>query len=74
MSESPTIMRANGQDVFRRKYRELDAKEQDAVGAIKDAAIVLHDTIQRSGSPSRAQSLALTKLEEAVMWAVKAIT
>lgn len=74
MVEVPNTMRANGNDVFRRTYRELSAEDLDRINGIKDAAIVLHDAIQRSGSPSRAQSLALTKLEEAVMWAVKAIT
>lgn len=67
------IGKANGNDIFRKAYRQLTEQEQKQLDDVKDAAAVLHDAINRN-SPSRPQSLAITKLEEAVMWAVKAIT
>lgn len=60
-------------DVFRPKYRQLTADEQNLMLTIKQDAKLMHDTLDRC-TPSRETSLAKTKLEEAVMRAVKGIT
>lgn len=60
-------------DVFRKAYRQLDADEAKLLDRLKDQATALHQTISEA-KKSREQSLAITKLEESVMWAVKAIT
>lgn len=62
-------------DPFRKAYRPLSELEQQHVQEIKDTASALWailDDPQRP--PSRERSLAKSKLEEAVMWAVKAVT
>lgn len=69
----PAIAAHEAADYFRRKYRPLNVSEAKLVSQIKDNASFLHLVISQS-SPSRERSLALTKLEEAVMWAVKGIT
>lgn len=58
---------------FRKEYRELDAGESHQVAAIKEAAELLDDVFEQM-TESREKSLAMTKLEESVMWAVKGIT
>lgn len=68
-------------DTFRRAYRPLTQDEQAFVGAIKDQATsllaILNGTAHlKHGDPDDARAIALakTKLEECVMWAVKAVT
>lgn len=64
-------------NTFRHQYRVLTDAEKAAMVAIKDKAAELDDVIRKSPpypEPCREMSLALTKLEEAVMWAVKGIT
>lgn len=58
---------------FRPAYRQLSDDEKRTVDAIKSSAELLERHIKSAG-PSRHQSLAMTKLEEAVMWAVKGVT
>ena len=58
---------------FRKTYRPLTAFEAGVIDSIKSTAEVLEGYIAQL-TPSREQSLACTKLEEAVMWAVKGIT
>ena len=60
-------------DVFRKEYRKLLPDEVAKLEALKDRAQLLHNAISEL-PPNRETSLAKTKLEEAVMWAVKAIT
>jgi uncharacterized protein YeaO (DUF488 family) len=60
-------------DIFRKAYRELNAQEKQQLERLKDQAAALHNTIT-IGERTREISLAVTKLEEAVMWAVKSIT
>lgn len=60
-------------DVFRKKYRPLDETEQRQLDRIKDDAQNMHDFLDTLGG-GREVALAKTKLEEMVMWAVKAIT
>jgi hypothetical protein len=59
--------------VFCKEYRQLSPNETVAVGEIKDVAHDLYERLQKVPL-GREKSLALTKLEECVMWAVKGIT
>lgn len=60
-------------DNMRSTYRELSAAEVENIKAFKDLGnqFYVHAKAQ---NPSREMSLAMTKIEEAVMWAVKGIT
>jgi hypothetical protein len=60
-------------NVMRHAYRVLTDEEKALMQAIKDKGLELHDLIESIGS-SRELSLAKTKTEEAVMWAVKHLT
>lgn len=60
-------------NVMRHEYRVLSDIEKLAMQTIKDQGLALHDTFDKLGA-SRELSLAKTKVEEAVMWAVKHIT
>ncbi len=60
-------------DRFRRQYRELNPAQIESVDDVKVAAENLEDIIENLAN-TREKSLALTALEECVMWATKAIT
>jgi len=60
-------------NVMRHQYRVLTDAEKAQMQAIKDKGLELHDLIEGIGA-SRELSLAKTKTEEAVMWAVKHLT
>lgn len=60
-------------NVMRHGYRVLSDQEKAQMQAIKDKGLELHQLIESIGA-SRELSLAKTKTEEAVMWAVKHIT
>lgn len=60
-------------NVMRHQYRVLTDAEKQTMQAIKDKGLELHDLIEGIGA-SRELSLAKTKTEEAVMWAVKHLT
>lgn len=60
-------------NTMRHAYRVLSDEEKAQMQAIKDKGLELHDLIDSIGG-SRELSLAKTKTEEAVMWAVKHIT
>ena len=57
----------------RHQYRVLSDDEKSQVSAVKDAT---HDfgKLLDSLPPSRKRSIAITKLEEASMWAVRGLT
>lgn len=61
---------------FRPAYRELSLEEKGRADEIKSTAtklsLLIHDV--KGGTPSREKSLAITKLEESVMWGIKALT
>jgi len=59
-------------NTMRHQYRVLDELEKAQMQAIKDKGLELHELIESIGQ-SRELSLAKTKTEEAVMWAVKHI-
>lgn len=60
-------------NVMRHEYRVLSDEEKAHMQAIKDQGLAFHDLLTEIGD-SRELSLAKTKVEEAVMWAVKHIT
>jgi len=57
---------------FRPEYRKLTDTEKQTVARIKDKAAEL--AVEFFPTDGREKSLAMTKLEEAVMWAVKGVT
>jgi hypothetical protein len=74
---SETVNSASDQrtvnNVMRHEYRVLSESEKKSMQAIKDKGADLHAYLE-TFSPSREMSIAKTKLEEAIMWAVKHVT
>ena len=60
-------------NVMRHEYRVLSDEEKIAMQDLKDMGLDLIEYIDSLGQ-SRENSLAKTKIEEAIMWAVKGIT
>lgn len=60
-------------NTMRHKYRVLSDDEKAQMAAVKDAGEAFHAMLSRIGT-SRELSIAQTRIEEAVMWAVKHIT
>ncbi len=60
-------------NTMRHQYRVLNDAEKANMLQIKDLGLALHDFVDNLGK-SRELSLAKTKVEEAIMWAVKHIT
>ena len=60
-------------NTMRQTYKVLNDAEKANMASIKNTGQEFHDFIESLGS-SRELSLAKTKVEEAVMWAVKHIT
>lgn len=60
-------------NVMRHEYRVLSPEEKAQMQGIKDLGLQFHNLVEHVGT-SRELSLAKTKIEEAVMWAVKHIT
>jgi hypothetical protein len=60
-------------NTMRHQYRVLSDAEKANMARIKDMGLDFHEFIAGLGN-SRELSLARTKIEEAVMWAVKHIT
>ena len=60
-------------NTMRHAYRVLSDAEKANMQAIKDEGLKFHALVEGMGN-SREISLAKTKIEEAVMWAVKHIT
>jgi hypothetical protein len=60
-------------NVMRHEYRVLTEIEKSKMLAVKDVGRAFYDLCADLGD-SRELSLAKTKIEEAVMWAVKHIT
>lgn len=64
---------ANNSNVMRHSYRVLSEPEKRAMINIKDAGVGFVSMCDTIGQ-SRELSIAKTKMEEAVMWAVKHVT
>jgi hypothetical protein len=63
---------APARNVMRHQYRMLSDDERMVIKTLKDKGADLWETIRNSApAGSRELSIALTKLEEAIMWAVK---
>jgi len=60
-------------NTMRHAYRVLSDAEKANMAAIKDKGLEFHEMVSGMGN-SRELSVAKTKIEEAVMWAVKHIT
>lgn len=60
-------------NVMRHAYRVLTDEEKAAMQKLKDDGLALHTYFESLGQ-SRELSIAKTKLEESVMWAVKHLT
>ena len=60
-------------NVMRHKYRVLSDEEKAHMQKVKDMGMEFYAYVHTIGS-TRELSLAKTKIEEAVMWAVKHIT
>jgi hypothetical protein len=60
-------------NVMRHAYRVLSDIEKAAIQKLKDDGLAFHEYVESLGQ-SRELSIAKTKIEEAVMWAVKHIT
>lgn len=60
-------------NVMRHEYRVLTEVEKTQMQSVKDAGLIFWNMLDKIGE-SRELSLAKTRLEEAVMWAVKHIT
>lgn len=60
-------------NVMRHEYKSLSEAEKDQMLKVKDLGLEFFDYLTSVGE-SRELSLAKTKIEEAVMWAVKHIT
>jgi hypothetical protein len=58
----------------RHQYRVLSSIEKEVMVKIKDDALALIELIETMTPKGREASLAKTKVEEAVMWAVKGLT
>lgn len=63
----------NDNNVMRHNYRVLSEDEKAFMMYVKDLGLQFHEVLEGRGQ-SRELSLAKTKIEEAVMWAVKHIT
>jgi hypothetical protein len=66
-------------DTFRKAYRDLTPAERESVEAIKAAAEAFESALNNGMLPplpgrGRHFSLAMTNLEQAVMWAVKGLS
>jgi hypothetical protein len=60
-------------NTMRHKYRVLTEEEKEAMLKIKDMGLAFIDLIEHTVK-GRMGALAITKMEEAVMWAVKGLT
>lgn len=60
-------------NVMRHEYKVLNEDEKAAMQKVKDDGLAFHEFLDSLGG-SRELALAKTKIEEAVMWAVKHIT
>lgn len=60
-------------NTMRHQYRVLTDEEKAQMNAVKEAGLGFHALVSGLGE-SRELSIAKTKIEEAVVWAVKHIT
>lgn len=56
------------------KYTEVNEEQQKRIDEVRNMFSNVYDLIEKNCKSSRETSLAMTKLEEAQMWAIKGIT
>jgi hypothetical protein len=61
-------------NAMRHQYRVLSDEEKEAMLWLKDQGLTMMEFISEHVPNGREASLAKTKLEECVMWAVKGLT
>ena len=61
-------------NAVRHQYRVLNDAEKESMIRLKDKGLELLDLITLTVPQGREASLAKTKVEEAVMWAIKGLT
>ena len=61
-------------NTMRHQYRVLSDDEKAKMVRLKDAGLAFLDVVEFCTPKGREASLAKTKVEEAVMWAVKGLT
>jgi hypothetical protein len=61
-------------NAMRHQYRVLNETEKEAMVWIKDQGLTMMEFIDERVPKGREASIAKTKIEEAVMWAVKGLT
>jgi hypothetical protein len=61
-------------NAVRHEYRVLSDVEKASMTTLKDCGLEMLNIIDRHVPAGRENSLAKTKIEEAVMWAVKGLT
>lgn len=54
-------------------HQAPESDQQGRIALLRDAAKAFASSIETNSSPSREQSLAITKLEETLMWAIKGV-
>jgi hypothetical protein len=62
------------EDMFRKEYRPLSDIEKASLDDLKEAAEYFAKTVAYNVPEGRERALAITKLEECVMWATKGVT
>lgn len=58
---------------IRKQYRELSDAEKSLIAEYKDAAVALEQVLEKLPD-GREKSLALTNLEQSIMWATQGVT
>jgi hypothetical protein len=66
-------MQPDTKDVFRKNFVNLSDEDKERILAIKYMADTLYSAFNVIG-PNREVSIARTKLEESIMWAIKGLT
>lgn len=79
MTDSPQVVASTSDErtvnnVMRHQYRVLSEAEKQTMQRIKDIGLQLLTDIDTYIPKGREASLAKTKIEEAVFWAIKGLT
>ncbi len=56
------------------EYTEVNQEQQARIDKVRYMFSAMYDLIEQQCKPGRETSLAITKLEEAQMWAIKGIS
>lgn len=73
ITEITETLLAEAREVFRMDYKEIEQKTKYHIKQVKELACHLY-AMMRTIPDGRERSLAITKLEESIMWATKALT